>query len=90
MPDGTLIQWGRTKNYTASPAAITVTLPLSFIDTNYSVTTANEYVSSAYIVTLSSVQRVSAQKFNIYYRQAYYNAEIQPVEVDWIAIGRWK
>lgn len=91
--NGTLIQWGRTNTEAKRQGDILITLPVSFLDANYSVsvsTTRNGSILEGIWVADESANPAKTQKnFRIGYLvksgQSYYN-----VGVDWVAIGRWK
>ena len=83
MPDGTLIQWGKD-NIAENDANKTVLFPVSFSDTNYSLTVSGGF---AYIPTVFFVY--SAQTINsVIIWKSTTDTHVQPFS--WIAIGRWK
>lgn len=89
MPDGTMIQWGSGGSYaSASSRDTTITMPYSFVDTNYLVITNGEYANdpSVYEV-IHTVKYVSVSQFTVHQKNPTSNY-LQRFR--WLAVGRWK
>lgn len=83
MPDGTLIQWGRTQ-IAANSSAVTISFPLQFTDNDYGFSVCGEYGSTSDTVfALAYIRAASIQVFR---------SQSQSFEQGfrWMAIGRWK
>lgn len=86
--DGTQICWGTNHNATDNGPAV-VSLPVTYVDTNYIATTAAKYYSSTYITLETSVSYISSSSFYIYMRKSDGGA-IHTIYASWMTIGRWK
>ena len=91
LPDGLLIQWGYASN--SSNGNMTVYFPLSFYDTNYSITTTMETVSSEPSVYTATPYSKYSSSFSVRRRYAagtdFSNGDTAR-SFWWFAIGRWK
>lgn len=89
FPDGLMIQWGYQG--TSGSGNITIYLPTSFYDTNYSIGTTFEVTSSE--PSIHVVMFYSKQKTYYSVRRRFGNSSEEGDTgrgFTWIAIGRWK
>ena len=89
FPNGLLIQWGFASNSTAGN--LTAYFPLSFYDSNYSITTTIETVSSEQSVYTATPYAKYSSYFSVRRRYATGTENGDTARsFTWIAIGRWK
>lgn len=83
MPDGTLIQWGRTQ-IAANSSAVTISFSQRFTRNTYGFSVCGEYGNtSGAVFALASIEAGSIQ---VYRSQSQSYAQ----GFRWMAIGRWK
>lgn len=87
FPDGTLIQYLGTSTIPANSVSKTITFPIAFIDTSYSVTINNYYTNSADVIFALSAKHTT--DIAVYPRVSGAKPT-NPVEFNYIAIGKWK
>lgn len=84
MPDGTLIQWGEA-SIVAGAAKTTVTFPIAFINTNYTVSAIGVYTFTRVVSFVYAAQTTTT--IDIYDSLEDVS---QGETFKWLAIGRWK
>lgn len=90
LPDGTMMQWGSTGQYSSgATATYTITLGEPFYDSGYYVVANSAYFSEAgsYEGTVCTVKITDKSHFDVHVRNVtntYTNA------LRWFAVGRWK
>lgn len=89
MPDGTMIQWGSDGSYASGNSRDTdVTMPLSFVDTNYIIMAMGLYSNDPNVYEVIHIAKtVSASKFTVHQKNPTSNY-LQKFR--WLTIGRWK
>lgn len=84
MPDGTLIQWGDA-SIAAHEQITTVTFPIAFINTNYTVSVLGVFANTRDVAFVYGV----ATTTNIEIYESLSDASLEE-PFKWLAIGRWK